>query len=341
MKRKDDHIREALAQPTQSNDFDRVRFLHRAIPAVAVPDVDTSVVCFERRFAYPVYINAMTGGTAQAKTINEKLAKVAKRFGLMMASGSCSVAIKNPRSAPTFTPIRTLNPEGFVVANIGISAPVSYAQKAVELLRANALQVHMNAPQEVAMDEGDRDFSFWRANLKAMMDAVDVPIIAKEVGFGMSRETMEDLQTLGVDYIDVSGRGGTNFIAVENARSDAPIIGFENHGLSTVESLLEAKALQGMHVFASGGVRHAYDVVKALALGAEMVGMSKFFLTLATTYESDEIERRVAAFLDDIRKIMAVLDCADITSLRRLDMLYDADVEAFIRQRKAHHSPSQ
>ncbi len=333
MSRKDDHLREAMTQSIVPNDFEGVRFVHPSLPTVNVANVDTSVELFHRRFAYPVYINAMTGGTRQAKAINSRLGKLSARFGLMMASGSCSVAMNDPSTAHTFTPIRDENPEGFIAANIGVSAPVAYAQQAVDLLAANALQVHLNAPQEVAMDEGDRDFTFWPDNLAAMVRAVNVPVIAKEVGFGMSRETMRRLQKLGVKHVDVSGRGGTNFIAVENARSASPMEGFAAHGLSTVESLLEAREVDGMTVLASGGVRHAYDVVKALALGAKAVGMSRFFLECARETSLATAVTRVETMLMDVKKIMAVLDCQTVDALPRVAMIFSGELASFMRQR--------
>ncbi|MFU8786994.1 MAG: type 2 isopentenyl-diphosphate Delta-isomerase [Candidatus Izemoplasmataceae bacterium] len=333
MQRKDDHIQHALNQKERINDFDRIRFVPYALPSQNVDTVDTTVTMFNQVFPYPIYINAMTGGTEKAKIINEKLAIIAKTFNLPLASGSLSAAIKKPETADSFTIMRQTYNDGFIIANIGISAPVEYAFTAVKLLDANALQVHINAPQEIIMPEGDRDFSYWQDNLKEMIKTVSVPIIAKEVGFGMSAETLKTLKRLGIEYVDVSGVGGTNFIEIENHRRKHPLNTFDTYGFSTVESLLDAKKVEGLTIFASGGVRNAYDIVKALALGAKMVGLSGYFLKLVSNHNLEEAIEITRELLYDINKLMAILDCNTVDQLKNKPLLFDESLMLFIKQR--------
>ena len=279
--RKNEHVEIAMAQSdAPQSDFDRVRFVHHSIPNINVDEVDLTSRTTDFDMTYPIYINAMTGGSEWTKQINEKLAVVARETGLAMAVGSTHAALRNPKMAESFSIARQTNPEGIIFSNVGADVPVDKAVEAVSLLDAQALQIHVNAPQELVMPEGNREFSTWLDNVAAIVQRVDVPVIIKEVGFGMSKELYKDLIDVGVTYVDVSGKGGTNFVTIENERrSNKDMDYLANWGQSTVESLLESSAYQdSLNVFASGGVRTPLDVVKSLALGAKAVGMSRPFL---------------------------------------------------------------
>ena len=279
--RKNEHVEIAMAQSdAPQSDFDRVRFVHHSIPSINVDEVDLTSRTTGFDMTYPIYINAMTGGSEWTKQINEKLAVVARETGLAMAVGSTHAALRNPKMAESFSIARQTNPEGIIFSNVGADVPVDKAVEAVSLLDAQALQIHVNAPQELVMPEGNREFSTWLDNVAAIVQRVDVPVIIKEVGFGMSKELYKDLIDVGVTYVDVSGKGGTNFVTIENERrSNKDMDYLANWGQSTVESLLESSAYQdSLNVFASGGVRTPLDVVKSLALGAKAVGMSRPFL---------------------------------------------------------------
>ncbi|RZH79778.1 type 2 isopentenyl-diphosphate Delta-isomerase, partial [Staphylococcus aureus] len=154
-------------------------------------------------------------------------------------------ALRNHKMASSFDIVRKTNPEGIIFSNVGADVPADLAKQSVEMLQANALQVHVNSPQELVMPEGNRTFSNWMENLSEIVQTVDVPVIVKEVGFGMSRELIQDLKEIGVRYVDVSGRGGTNFVNIENERRQLKDMSYlQNWGQSTVESLLESKNLQ-------------------------------------------------------------------------------------------------
>lgn len=278
--RKNEHVEIAMAQSdAPQSDFDRVRFVHHSIPNINVDEVDLTSRTTDFDMTYPIYINAMTGGSEWTKQINAKLAVVARETGLAMAVGSTHAALKS-KMAESFSIARQTNPEGIIFSNVGADVPVDKAVEAVSLLDAQALQIHVNAPQELVMPEGNREFSTWLDNVAAIVQRVDVPVIIKEVGFGMSKELYKDLIDVGVTYVDVSGKGGTNFVTIENERrSNKDMDYLANWGQSTVESLLESSAYQdSLNVFASGGVRTPLDVVKSLALGAKAVGMSRPFL---------------------------------------------------------------
>ena len=333
--RKDDHIEIAYRQynAQAESGFEHVRFIPNALPQLALNDVDTSVKVFDEttKWDTPLYINAMTGGSKKGENINESLARVAAKTGLAMASGSLSAALKNPRLAETFSVIRRFNPRGFVMANVSAGASAEQAIKAVEILQANALQIHLNAAQELVMSEGDRDFSAWLNNIETIVSALDsmkVPVVVKETGCGMSARDVLRLQNVGVRAVDVGGRGGTNFVAIENARRGRES-GYEfldSWGLTTVESLIdiaqcdeilrEPRDSAQMQVFASGGVRTPLDVVRSLRLGASAAGVAGEFLHTLISEGEDALVEQIESWKAQIRVIMALLGCKNIEDLR-------------------------
>lgn len=218
----------------------------------------------------------MTGGSQRAKEINQQLGIIAKETGLLVATGSVSAALKDASLADTYQIMRKENPDGLIFANIGAGLGVEEAKRALDLFQANALQIHVNVPQELVMPEGDRDFTNWLTKIEAIVQAVEVPVIVKEVGFGMSQETLEKLTSIGVQAADVSGQGGTSFTQIENARRKKRELSFlDDWGQSTVISLLESQNWQKkLTILGSGGVRNSLDIVKGLALGAKSMGVA-------------------------------------------------------------------
>ena len=322
MNRKDDHIQFALAQPSTRNDFDKVRLTHHAFPETNIADIDLRTTLFDRTFPYPFYINAMTGGSEQAGKLNQRFARLAKHFQIPMATGSVSAAIKDSSLLKTFSVIRDVYPEGFVIANLGAGHPIENALKVIDLLKANALQIHVNAVQEIVMPEGDKDFQGWLASIETIRRGIHVPLIVKEVGFGMSAKTFSQLTAIGVRYVDVAGKGGTNFSKIENNRRQETLTSFDDWGQSTVESLLAAKPFTNLQVIASGGIRQPMDVIKSLVLGAKMVGLSGYFLHLINQHTDDEAMTKINSFIDELKLIMLLLGKPTIASLPTAEFTY-------------------
>ncbi|CAM3562814.1 MULTISPECIES: type 2 isopentenyl-diphosphate Delta-isomerase [Erysipelothrix] len=316
--RKDDHVAHALEQNGFKNDFELVRFIHNSLPNMNFSDVDLSSHYFGHAFEYPVYINAMTGGSDKTREINQKLAMIAKHFGLAMAVGSQHVALDDASQIPSFSIVRETNPDGFIIGNINANASVDDAIRAIQMIKADALGIHINIAQEITMDEGDRDFAHWLDHIEAIIRSVDVPVIVKEVGFGMSDETVRQLLDRGVRYVDVSGRGGTNFIMIENARSERKRYDYlADWGLTPVESLLMTQPYHHQaQMLASGGVTNPLDVMKLLRLGAHGVGISGYFLK-AAHLETDAMFDEVELFLEDLKKLMVLIGASDLTALRK------------------------
>lgn len=327
--RKDDHVALASAQRTQhtsGRDFDDVEFLHHALDGIDVADVSLTTHVHDWQWAAPFYINGMTGGTEQTAIINRELAITARETRLPMACGSVSIALDAPHDHTIqrgFAVIREENPDGFVMANIGVGRPAVDAVRAVELLQADALQVHINAVQELAMPEGSRNFSSWQHSLEAIIAASPVPVIVKEVGFGLSARTLTRISELGAPIADVSGTGGTDFLRIENARrtdkqgSYAMLAGF---GQSAMNCLLDAPA-DAPELLASGGVRNPFDVVKALAAGAKAVGVAGTFLEAVRSGGAEELIALVGKWHAQTTAILALLGAATPAQLTSTDML--------------------
>lgn len=335
--RKDAHI--ALAQEQYHSHanagFDDIRFVPNALPQLSVESVDTSVSVFDNAavWSYPLYINAMTGGSERTRNINASLARVAAKTGVAMASGSLSAALRDSSLAGTFSVIREENPNGFVMANVSAGANVSDAMRAVDLLEANALQVHLNAAQELVMPEGDRDLSSWLKNIEQIVSAASavsaagVPVMVKETGCGLSAKNVEMLRNVGVRYVDISGRGGTNFVSIENARREFGDFGYlSDWGFSTVESLLDvlhsscvcksSSNLNSLSVFASGGIRNPLDVLRALSLGARAAGVAGEFLHTLMCSGEDALLQQITSWQSQIRTLMALLGCKTVDDVR-------------------------
>ena len=358
--RKDAHLALADAQynPRANSGFDSVRFMPNALSQLALDEVDSSVHVFAKEasradgtsatadgtpasadatsastsiltpsflWRSPLYINAMTGGSSNAQKINAQLARVAAKTGVAIASGSLSAALQNNALSATFSVIRSENPRGFVMANVSAGTSASDAMRAVDMLQANALQVHLNAAQELVMPEGDRDFRNWLKNIEQIVrscERVRVPVVVKETGCGMTARDVLRLRNIGVRAVDVSGRGGTNFVAIENARRSRGVYDYlADWGLTTVESLIDIQKCDALkadpvEIFASGGVRTPLDVVRALALGASAVGVAGEFLHTLMHEGEDALLQQILDWQEQIRVIMALLGCKSVADLR-------------------------
>lgn len=330
--RKDDHINYALAQPVKHNDFDRFRFVHHSLPSTSLDTIDLSTTLGPFTLKVPFFINAMTGGSEQSLEINEKLAKLAKACDLAMATGSVSIALKDPSLSDSFTILSKVNPEGLRFANVGAGTHSSKLNQAVDLVHAQACQVHLNALQELIMPEGDKDFSSWWSDLEECVLNSKVPLIVKEVGFGMSPSLILKLESLGITMIDVSGHGGTDFAWIENQRRDHSLDFFNDWGLSTLESLLSIQGKTKVDLIASGGIRNALDIAKALAAGAKVVGLSSYFLKLVTDYSMEEAIVEVERLKEELKMIMCALDVSSIESLRSCSYVLDYDLLSRVNQ---------
>lgn len=338
--RKDEHVRHALDQNSagMDSDFNHVHFVHHSIPSFNMDEVDLSTHIGPLELSQPLYINAMTGGSEWTRTINGKLAEVANATGIPMAVGSMHAALKHPELANSFTIVRNRNPNGLIFANVGADVSLAGAKRAIEMVDADALQIHINAPQELIMPEGDRNFSTWRENIENIVQHVGIPVIVKEVGFGMSRETLQILKDIGVRYADVSGRGGTNFASIENARRENKDMDYlKNWGLSTAISLLEAEPfLDEMSILASGGVKTPLDAMKCLALGANAVGMSRTMLEQVEYHGIEAAIEYVGQFHHQMRKISIMINARNTEEITSRSIVFSPEILSWQKQRSPY-----
>ncbi|MDR2464834.1 MAG: type 2 isopentenyl-diphosphate Delta-isomerase [Streptococcaceae bacterium] len=335
--RKDEHLQLAMKNfKKNSTDFEQIRFLHTSLPEIDLGHTNISTSFLGMKFTRPFYINAMTGGSEKSLEINRKLGEIANQSGILIATGSASSAIRNDALTPTFRAIRLANPNGKIFVNISAQATVQEAYKALNIAQADGLQIHLNAPQELFMQEGDKNFSNWKSNIKAIVNEIHLPIIVKEVGFGMSKETIASLIDMGVKAVDISGRGGTNFLKIENQRSLSSKAYLDNWGLSTVESLLESSSLQGeINILASGGIQNGLDVVKALALGAKSVGISAKLLYILQKKGVDGAVEWLMDLEKEVHLIFTMLGCRTIEELQtHATLLFDAPIITYAQQRQ-------
>jgi isopentenyl-diphosphate delta-isomerase len=301
--RKADHIKINLEQDVRSaltTGLENYHFTHEALPELDLNRLDTTLSLFGKKLAAPILISSMTGGTAEAETINLRLAEAAQETGIVMGVGSQRAAIEHPEQAKTFQ-VRRVAPDILLFANIGAvqlnyGYGIDQCRKAVEMIDADALILHLNPLQEAVQDAGDVNFAGLAKKIEEVCKKIEVPVIAKEVGWGISERTARLLANCGVSAIDVAGAGGTSWSQVEMHRAPdeftrqlaATFVGW---GIPTADSILNVKkAVPGTLIFASGGIKDGLDIAKCVALGATLGGMAGQFLKAAATSTKKAIE---------------------------------------------------
>lgn len=302
--RKSDHIKINVEQNVLSSltpGLEKFHFTHEALPELDLDHVDPSLNLFGKKLNAPILISSMTGGTKEAELINQRLAEAAQEIGVAMGVGSQRAAIENTEQTSTFSITRKVAPDILLFANLGAvqlnyGYSVDECRRAVEMIQADALILHLNPLQEAFQYGGDTNFSGLGNKIEEVCKKLDVPIIAKEVGWGISERTARLLADCGVSAIDVAGAGGTSWSQVEMHRAHDEFTRnlaaiFDNWGISTTESIQNVKrTAPGMQIFASGGLKNGLDIAKCIALGATLGGMAGQFLKTAVISKDKTIE---------------------------------------------------
>jgi isopentenyl-diphosphate delta-isomerase len=331
--RKADHIRINLEEnvqfPALTTGLEHFQFAHEALPELALDEVDTRIHLFQKWVNAPILVSSMTGGTAQAQQINRTLAAAAQACGLAMGLGSQRAGLEQDDIANTFR-VRAVAPDILLMANLGAvqlnyGYSVDQCRRAVEMIEADALILHLNPLQEVVQAGGDTDWRGLLEKIEAVCTTLGRPVVIKEVGWGISAQTARRLYNVGVSAIDVAGAGGTSWSQVEMYR--APTIrlrrlagAFANWGIPTAESLQAVRkvrdqmGLEHLPIFASGGIRTGLDIAKCAALGADLVGLASPFLKRAVEsveavceeMELLEAELRIAMFCSGAPTVAAL-----------------------------------
>ena len=335
--KKDDHLKLALKfhRDKHASDFDEISFINQVFSDVDCDSVNTKTSFAGFKTPHPFYINGMTGGSELTKGYNEKLAILARETDTPMASGSIAWGLQKPELLESFKIIRESNPNGIVLTNIGADKTLDDAKRAVDIMKADGIQVHLNICQELVMPEGDRYFGHWLDHIRDMVDHLGVPVIVKEVGFGMSKKAIDLIYQTGAKTVDVAGKGGTDFAKIENYRRVKDKYDFlEGYGNTTAQSLLEAKDyMDKLEILASGGIRNSMDIVKVLAMGAKSAGMAARFLNLVDSQSLDNAIIEVNNWKYQIQAIMTLLGAHDISQLRDTDLLISGSLREYAETR--------
>jgi len=357
--RKSDHVRICLNRDVQARQitsgFGDLILVHRALSDIDLEGVDTSGELLSHKMSSPLVIGSMTGGVDEAAPINRALAEAAEELGVPISVGSMRAAIENRDVAHTFKIVREICATTMVIANVGAiqlarNGP-SYGVSAVEMLEADALAVHLNKLQEGVMVGGETGFSGLTSALARLVEKLDVPVIVKETGAGISSEDAIALKSLGVKCIEVAGAGGTSFAAVEyfraleqgSERNQRLALSFWDWGIPTVASLVEASSRSGLEVICSGGVRTGLDAAKALALGATCVGVALPLLRRANV-GAKAVKEWIGHFTDELRLSMFLAGASSTGEMRGCPIVITGlmrrwlssrgiDVDAFARRK--------
>ena len=332
--RKEEHL--ALAKmffnKNNNSDFDKVHLLRPALPETKVDAQAIQTTMFGKKISAPFFVNAMTGGSKKSFEINKRLAQACKQENLAMSLGSASILEKEPDKLDSFLIARQENPDGLLFANVNPDTNPKVAQKIVSVLHADALQIHINVLQEIVMPEGDRDFH-WLNSMQEIRQQVDVPIIVKEVGSGISLDSLRTLLNAGFDIIDLGGSGGTNFSQIENHRRQDTMFEFiDDLGLSTTKCLLSSQKITGTEtLIASGGITNALQIFKALVLGANYVGIANLFLQYASQSKDSLIEE-INTLKKQLTALCAIFGIDSTDDASQIKYYLDSDLINFINQ---------
>jgi len=332
--RKSDHIRINLLEDVDvkhvSTGFERYRLVHCALPGFDLEDVDPSTRLLGKRLAAPLLISSMTGGTPEAGAINRRLAEAAQAAGVGMGLGSQRAAIEHPALADTYR-VRPVAPDILLMANLGAvqlnyGYGVDQCRRAVEMVEADALILHLNPLQEALQPDGDTRFAGLLSRIEAVCRGLEVPVVVKEVGWGISEQVARRLASAGAAAIDVAGAGGSSWSQVEMHRAMTDrqrrvAAAFAEWGIPTAESLRVARSgAPDLPIVASGGVRDGIEMAKAIALGAAACGVAGPFLR-AATQSTAAVNELIDALVDQLRIAMFAAGARDIGALQHTPLI--------------------
>lgn len=347
--RKSDHLRICLEEEVNARNvttgFEEIFLVHRALPEINRDDVNLSTRLFGHEFSAPIIVEGITGGTLKALKINASIAEAVERLGLGMGVGSQRAALEDSTLEKTFTIAREKAPNAFLIANIGgpqlaKGYSLQDLRRAVEMIDADALAIHLNPLQEAVQPEGETTYRGILESIRRVARDLEVPVIVKETGAGISAEDAKMLEAAGVAGIDVSGAGGTSWAAVEYHRAKRR--GNESSrrlgevlwdwGIPTAVSLVETVQSVSVPVIASGGIRSGNDAAKAIALGASLVGLASPVLAPALK-GAEEVEGLLNDMIDQLRNVMFLVGADSVEALRSVPLVLTGKTAEWLRAR--------
>lgn len=319
--RKREHIKYFLnSKSNNNNQFDKIILQNNSLPEIDFSQIDTKVNFLGKTLNFPLVINAITGGFDEAIDINKQLGLLAKKYNIAIAVGSQSIAIKNDRCDDSYKIVREVCKNGVVLSNLGANCKLENAQKAVDMLDADGIQLHLNCAQEIFMYEGDRNFKGILKNIENIVHKLGKPVIVKEVGFGISKSVAEKLYNVGVKYIDIGGKGGTNFIEIENLRTNTDKYEeFYDWGISTAQSLCQCVGVnENLNIICSGGITRADEIVKSLCVGAKIVGISGIILKKLLLDGYKEAQKYLSDLVEKTKIMMLLVGAENVDELKNI-----------------------
>jgi isopentenyl-diphosphate delta-isomerase len=348
-KRKADHIRISLNNDVQAREvttgLEDVYFVHKALPEVDKQNADLSTNMFNHKFSAPLIVGAITGGTDEAAKINATIAEAVEELGLGMGVGSQRAAIEDKQLEKTFSVVRKKAPTAFLIANIGgIQLVNGYGleevKKAVKMIDADAIAIHLNPLQEAVQPEGQTNFKGVLKRIEEIACQLDKPVIAKETGAGISTEEAEKLEAAGIKGIDISGAGGTSWAAVEyyrakgENRSSQRRLGnaFWDWGIWTAASIVEVSQSVNIPIIASGGIRNGLEIAKAISLGASLSSLSRPLLQAAVK-GVEETKTALSLLIDELRTTMFLVGAESIHALHKAPVILTGKTAEWLRAR--------
>lgn len=313
--------------------FEEIELIHKALPEVNKEDIDISINILGKKLDSPFIISAMTGGHPAALTINKELAKAVNKLNIGMGVGSQRAAVKNPELIPTYTIVREEAPSAFLIGNIGCQQ-IELAEQSVDMIKADALAVHLNPLQEAIQPEGDVNAVGHVKAIEEICKKLKVPVIAKETGAGINAEDAMALENAGVGAIDIAGAGGTSWAAVETYRAKDRTMGdiFWDWGIPTAASTVEVCQSVKIPVISSGGIRSGLDAAKAIALGADAVGIALPLLKEAYIGHHAVINK-LNKFNEELRVAMFLVGASNIAELKKSSLIIKGDTKEWLNER--------
>ncbi|MHA1503598.1 MAG: type 2 isopentenyl-diphosphate Delta-isomerase [Candidatus Heimdallarchaeota archaeon] len=350
--RKDGHINicsddDSKIVMINTNGFEDIHFIHRALPKSDFDDIKLNTEFLKHKLDFPILFSSITGGTPKAKKINQILARVAEKYNICLGVGSQRPAIEDPTIADTYSIVREEAPNAFIAGNIGaIQLNNDYgleeAKKAIDMIDANALFLHLNPLQEAIQPEGQTNFGNLIDKIEDLCNDLKQPIIVKEVGSGISMEDAEELLNVGVEAIEVAGVGGTSWAKIESIRAqtqgfeDKQSLGdlFANWGLPTALSTLELGSFrEDLQIISSGGIRTGIEGAKAINIGADLVGFALPILRKALLGEI-ELELWLDRFIQELKTTMFLVGATNIEELIEIDVVLTGKAERWANERE-------